>query len=304
MGIVAAVSDFDNTITREVGLESFFAVYQRKFLETTGMDPADYEKAIAEVRRDMAADPVVYGWKDNGFFSAPVKGDPIGSNTVAHINLMRRLTTGVLPEARIEHAPKDERDVQRIKELCYLSAHEEKSAHYRDGAANYLNSLRAMFSERAAVMSNSYEDSIRKKLRKLEGFEVGDMYLIGPAEKMIVGSQRGQVQPDGFPVPINPDRPAYLRKLWKFMNPKQGDEEFDKLYEANEVSLDGLEVIGDNFFLDIATVLLHGGYGVLLETEATQGYEIPFLEAHPRGCFARNYDEALEFTARHKEIIR
>ncbi|PIN74894.1 hypothetical protein COV17_04465 [Candidatus Woesearchaeota archaeon CG10_big_fil_rev_8_21_14_0_10_36_11] len=153
---------------------------------------------------------------------------------------------------------------------------------FKDGAANYLNALGTLFSGAAAIMSNSEEDSIREKLQGLEGLTI-DLHIIGLAEKMVVISEKGQVQPEGFPAPINPDRPAYLGKLRQFHS-----------------DIAGIAVIGDNPFLDVFPVLLNGGYGILLETEVTQGYEIPFLKAHPRGHFARNYDEALRFLELHK----
>ena len=170
-----------------------------------------------------------------------------------------------------------------LKERCYLEAYPQRDTFFRKGAAGYLNSLATMFPNYAAIMSNSKEGSIKQKLNTLIGLDV-DLRLIGLAQKMVVGSEEGQVQPEGFPVPINPDRPEYLANLRRF-----------------HPDLRGLAVIGDNFFLDVAAVLLHGGYGILLETEATQGYEVPFLEAHPRGHFARNYDSALQFLEQYRE---
>ena len=283
MGIVKVVTDFDNTVTEEKGLEPFFEAYSRRFCAELGVSEAQYKDAIATVRKDMESEPLKYGWKHNGFFSAPVTGDPIGSNTVAHIELMHRVMQGDLPNLSVANVPDDESAVLDLKEKCYLEAYPQRHTFFREGAAGYLNALASMFPEYAAIMSNSKDTSIRKKLDGLSGLEA-DLHLIGLAQKMVVDSEEGQVQPDGFPVPINPDRPEYLGNLRGF-----------------HPDLKELAVIGDNFFLDVATVLLHGGYGVLLETEATQGYEVPFLEAHPRGHFARNYDSALKFLEQHQE---
>ncbi len=282
MGIVKVVSDFDNTVTEEKGLEPFFEAYSRRFCSFFGINESEYQGAITIVRSDMEAEPLKYGWKHNGFFSAPVTGDPIGSNTVAHIGLMDRMMQGeILTSA--QYVPKGKEDALNIKENCYLEAYPQRHTFFRDGAAGYLNVLANIFPGNAAIMSNSKDTSIQKKLAGLDGLEV-NLYLIGLAQKMVVGSEEGQVQPKEFPFPVNPDRPEYLDNLRGF-HPK----------------IEELAVIGDNFFLDVATPLLHGGYGVLLETEATQGYEIPFLEAHPRGHFARSYDDALQFLEQHRE---
>jgi len=139
-----------------------------------------------------------------------------------------------------------------------------------------------MFPCNTAIASNSREDSIARKLSRLDGLEV-QLHIIGLTFKMNVESENGQIQPPGFPVPINPDRPTYLDKLREF-HP-----------DLNEIA-----VIGDNFFLDVAPVLLNGGYGVLIESEATQGYEVPYLLEHPHGHFAKNFDDALAFIERHR----
>jgi hypothetical protein len=283
MGIIKVVTDFDNTVTEEKGLEPFFEAYSRRFCAELGVSEVQYKDAIATVRRDMGAEPLKYGWKHNGFFSAPVTGDPIGSNTVAHIELMHRVMRGDVPNLQVGNIPVDEAAVLDLKENCYLGAYPQRHTFFREGAAGYLNTLATRFPGSAAIMSNSLDTSIRKKLDDLSGLEA-DLHLIGLAKKMVVDSEEGQIKPDGFPVPVNPDRPKYLENLREF-HPNIGE----------------LAVIGDNFFLDVATVLLHGGYGILLETEATQGYEIPFLEAHPRGHFAKDYGSALQFLKQHCE---
>ena len=38
-----------------------------------------------------------------------------------------------------------------------------------------------------------------------------------------------------------------------------------------------IAVVGDHFFFDVAPILLHGGYGILLKTDFTQLYKTPFL---------------------------
>ncbi len=283
MGIVKVVTDFDNTVTKEKRLKPFFKVYSGRFCNELGISEAEYKLAIAAVRRDMDAEPLKYCWKHNGFVSAPVTGDPIGSNTVAHIELMHRIMRGELPHISVKNIPADEAAALELKEQCYLEAYPQRQTFFRDGAAGYLNGLEDKFPKKAAIMSNSKDTSIRKKLDGLSGLEA-DLYLIGLAQKMVVGSEEGQVQPQGFPIPINPDRPEYLSSLRAF-----------------HPNISELAVVGDNFFLDIAAILLNGGYGVLLETEATQGYEIPFLQAHPRGHFAKNYDDALRFLETHRE---
>jgi hypothetical protein len=296
MGITRVVTDFDGTVTEEKGLEPFFAAYSPHFCDLLGVSEAQYKVAIATIRKDMEAEPLKYAWLSNGFVSAPVTGDPIGSNTVAHIELMHRVMRGDLPELQVGNIPADEAAVQALKEKCYLEAYPQRKTFFRDGAANYLNSLEKMFPGNAAIMSNSKASSIRKKLNGLEGLEA-DSYLIGLAQKMVVSSESGQIQPDGFPIPVNPDRPEYLKNLSLFIDPDANPS-----YPLEwGIDLSNLAVIGDNFFLDVAPVLLKGGYGILLETEATQGYEIPLLKAHPRGHFAKNYDDALEFIKQHKE---
>jgi len=283
MGIVKVITDFDNTVTEEKGLEPFFEAYSRLFCKELGILEPQYRDAISTVRRDMEAQPLKYGWKHNRFFSTPVAGDPIGSNTVAHIELMHRIMNGDLPNLQVANVPADESAVLDLKEKCYLEAYPQRHTFFREGAAGYLNALANMFPGNAAIMSNSKDTAIREKLDGLAGLDA-NLHLIGSTRKMVVGSEKGQVQPNGFPVPVNPDRPEYLGCLMRF-----------------HPNLNELAVIGDNFFLDVATVLLHGGYGVLLETEVTQGYEIPFLEEHPRGHFARNYDSALQFLEQHRE---
>ena len=283
MGIKKAVTDFDNTVTEEKELEPFFEAYSTRFCDELSLGKSQYEDAILIVRNDMTAEPLKYGWKSNKFFSAPVTGDPIGSNTVAHIELLHRIMADNFSHLEAKNVPKNEGALLNLKEKCYLEAYPERKTFFRKEAANYLNSLGEMFPEEAAIMSNSKDTSIQKKIQLLENY-VASLPIIGLAQKMNVASEVGQIQPDGFPVPINPDRPDYLNKLRTF-----------------HPILDELAVVGDNFFLDIAAVLLNGGYGVLLETEATQGYEIPFLQAHPRGHFAKDYDSALAFIAEHRQ---
>src|SRR3989338_762733 len=275
MGIVKVVTDFDNTVTEEKELEPFFKAYSMRFCKELGIQEAQYREIITSVRRDMKAEPLKYGWHHNGFFSAPLTGDPIGSNTVAHIELMHRIMRGEFPEVSVGNIPADEAAVVHLKEQCYFDAYEKRQTFFRDGAAGYLNALPRLFPDNAAIMSNSKGTSISSKLDGLNGLEA-NLHLIGLAQKMVVASEEGQIQPEGFPVPINPDRPEYLGRLRTF-----------------HPNLREVAVVGDNFFLDIAAVLLNGGYGVLLETDATQGYEIPFLQAHHRGHFARNYESAL-----------
>jgi hypothetical protein len=288
MTITHVVTDFDNTATEEKGLEPFFEAYSGKFCEETGMPVQIYERELARVIEDMTREPLKYGWRHNGFFSAPVTGDPIGTNTVAHMELMKRVLHGKIVDFPQSPAIAEDSSILDVKETCYLYAYPQRETFFRDGAADYLNSLERMFPGSAAIMSNSKDTSIRKKLDGLEGLAV-DLHLIGLAQKMVVVSESGQILPEGFPVPVNPDRPEYLRRLFEFLNP--GAEPL----RGMNPDLSDLAVIGDNFFLDLAAVLLTGGYGILLKTEATQGYEVPFLQQHPRGHFAEDFDDALRF---------
>ena len=114
MGIVKVVTDFDNTVTEEKELEPFFEAYSRRFYAELGIPKSQYKCAIAIVKRDMGAEPLKYGWKHNGFFSAPVTGDPIGSNTVAHIELMHRIMEGNLPDLQVANVLTDETAVLNL----------------------------------------------------------------------------------------------------------------------------------------------------------------------------------------------
>ncbi|MSR86014.1 HAD family hydrolase [Candidatus Woesearchaeota archaeon] len=276
MVIHAVVTDFDNTITEERGLEPFFEAYAGEFCKVMNLQRGDYETALEEVKRDIGEQPLRYGWRSNGFFSAPVQGDPIGTNTVAHIEILERIRRGEIQGISV-HVPKSESEVLEIKEKCYLHAYPQRETFFREGAGEYLNTLEKLFPGRVAIVSNSRDTSIRRKLEKIPGL-VTSPRIIGLAQKMLVHSKRGQFQPQGFPTSVNPDRPEYLRLLREFHS-----------------NLSELVVVGDNFYLDLSAILHSGGYGILLDTEVTQGYEIPFLQQHPRGHFARGYDAVIEF---------
>ncbi|HIH15624.1 MAG TPA: hypothetical protein HA360_03590 [Nanoarchaeota archaeon] len=283
MVLTHVVTDFDNTVTCETDLDSFFQIYKANFRRITGIEEQDYARELSLIQGEMARDPVNWGWKSSsGIFSAPISGDPIGSNTVVHIEFLHRLMRrDLLLSAR--RIPQNPEEVLEIKEECYLAAHYEKKVVFRENARDYLTALATLFPGRGAIMSNSRESSIQKKLGELEGYS-GGLQILGEVQKMDVASTEGMLQPDGFPVPIYPDRPVYLQKLLAF-----------------HPHIETTAVIGDNFFLDIATVLLRGGYGVLLETEVTQGYEVPFLRAHPKGYFARDLDDAIDFLQKNKK---
>ncbi len=281
MGIRAVVTDFDNTITEERGLDPFFDAYTREFCKVMDMQRADYETALAEVKRDIEEQPLRYGWKSNGFFSAPVQGDPIGTNTVAHIEILERIRKGQIQGISLR-VPQSEAEVLEIKEQCYLEAYPQRETFFREGAGEYLNILGELFHGRVAIVSNSRDISIRKKLEKIPGL-VTSPRIMGLAQKMLVRSDEGQYQPQGFPTPVNPDRPEYVSLLRNF-----------------HPTFSELAVVGDNFFLDLSAILYVGGYAVLLDTEVTQGYEIPFLEQHSHAHFARGYDSVIEFLKRHR----
>src|SRR3989338_5047639 len=226
MVLTHVVTDFDNTVTCETDLDSFFQIYKANFRRITGIEEQDYARELSLIQGEMARDPVNWGWKSSsGIFSAPISGDPIGSNTVVHIEFLHRLMRrDLLLSAR--RIPQNPEEVLEIKEECYLAAHYEKKVVFRENARDYLTALATLF----------------------------------------------------------PDRPVYLQKLLAF-----------------HPHIETTDVIGDNFFLDIATVLLRGGYGVLLETEVTQWYEVPFLRAHPKGYFARDLDDAIDFLQKNKK---
>ena len=154
MALTHVVTDFDNTITQEVDLDSFFQVYGANFCRITGIEEGDYVRELSLIQAEMARDPVNWGWKSLGIFSAPVSGDPIGSNTIAHIEFLDRLRRGKL-ELSARRIPQNPEEVIEIKEECYLAAHHQKKAVFREGAKDYLISLATLFPERAAIMSNS-----------------------------------------------------------------------------------------------------------------------------------------------------
>src|SRR3989338_5113919 len=160
MVLTHVVTDFDNTVTCETDLDSFFQIYKANFRRITGIEEQDYARELSLIQGEMARDPVNCGWKSSsGIFSAPISGDPIGSNTVVHIEFLHRLMRrDLLLSAR--RIPQNPEEVLEIKEECYLAAH----------------------------------------------------YV----QKMDVASTEGMLQPDGFPVPIYPDRPVYLQKLLAF----------------------------------------------------------------------------------------
>ncbi len=56
-------------------------------------------------------------------------------------------------------------------------------------------------------------------------------------------------------------------------------------------------VLGDNFELDLALPMHLGFAGVLLDTPAAQAHEIAYVQSHPNGFFAKNYEQAAEFFA-------
>src|SRR3989338_3477743 len=100
MVLTHVVTDFDNTVTCETDLDSFFQIYKANFRRITGIEEQDY-----------ARDPVNWGWKSSsGIFSAPISGDPIGSNTVVHIEFLHRLMRRdlLLSARRIPQNPEED----------------------------------------------------------------------------------------------------------------------------------------------------------------------------------------------------
>ena len=278
MTIDTVICDFDGTLTdSEASLGGFFPEYERLFIEALGIDPSSYARALGIVQTELRADPNK-GWELAGHIVAPINSDPFAFNTASHTDLLKRLREGRFEGMLSPSYVPNEKQAGELTNKCHLAAYGEKNIVFRDGAKRFVEGL-LQVGYNVTIVSNSGTAAIEKALED-NGFS--NIPVIGMARKYLIDPRFTNV-PVGVNIP-GLVRQALLRR---------------KLYNAvlERICPDPSKgvMVGDNFELDLVLPLHKGFAGVLTNTPAAVGYEIDYMNAHPKGMYAETFEQALSF---------
>jgi phosphoglycolate phosphatase-like HAD superfamily hydrolase len=280
MAINTVVCDFDGTLTdSERSLGDFFPTYHGAFAEELGfLDNGKYLQALRITQDELRQDPNA-GWVRDGYVVAPINSDPFAFNTASHLALLKDIASGrwdrdLFPTL----TPLTEKRWGSITNECHLAAYKKKKIVFRPGSKEFVETLLGS-GYNVSIVSNSGTADIEKALLE-NGFP--EIPVVGMAKKYDVDSSFDSV-PESLNVP-GLTRPVLLRRGL-----------YNGVLESICPNSSKGVVVADNFELDLALPLHLGFAGVLTNTPAAAEHEKEYVSGHPRGTYASNFEEGLDF---------
>ncbi len=265
---INVASDFDGTVTNvQREAETYLAANHEILANKIGLGIYELKTMISRATEKIVGSPGMFGWEYHGLIVAPAEADPYLLNQAA----VKLVLTDLRSDTRKLAIPTPEETDKFIDDLHH-EAYPKAGIFFRDGAREYIEQLHA--SGKFTIVTNAKTEAVKRKLGILLGDKAGDLRLVGDARKYEVNQQWTQIpestQPSGFP------RKVYLRR---------------QKYHDTLQQIGADIIVGDIYELDLALPEHLGIQTVLVLTNQTPKWEIPYYQNHPNGFSSNSLGE-------------
>lgn len=268
MGYRCIILDFDGTFTDvEKEAEPFVHSYRAALSKALGRSIDDAWDAAAN---RIDAEPEDFGWQYDGQVVAPAHADPyIRSTSIAQEIIDAQ--GDFEPDARAE-----------LLQRLYKDNYEKSATHFRPEAREVVEAL--LLSDAAVfVVTNSYTESVEKKLARLRPRGLDKLTVFGDAKKYVIApaetsDPRFEALEESKSVK-GLTRPVLLRRGKYF-------DVLASLWKRTGASAEETIICGDIFELDLAMPSELGVAGHLVARGKTPVYEKQAMDDLPNGAYS------------------
>lgn len=275
-------SDFDKTLTdmSDLAVVAFVGRFEQNVSALTDLRYADRVALTRRARREVAENPMHYGWRHNGLLTAAASVDPfVELRAVAEIVLAGRF---------------EESRMSRLLDRLFMDHGSRVSTPIRPEMIAALQTVQRLGHE-VYIVTNSDAGVVQGKLRAFGANGGGENRLQWLIERVRGRAYKGHLLPadrqselrlPGLSRPMYVGRDRYLETL-------------DTVRHACGLPWSEVVVIGDIFELDLAMPFSLGATVGLLYNERTPSYELEFIRANrPRAQLIESPRDVLAFFER------
>lgn len=287
-------TDLDSTLTNEQKIDEVYSkVYLPVLARNLLLPKSDAEELLQEARKNILANPAMYGWEHNGFIVAPASVDTFVLHTVATRHIIETLKKR---KEFIAKLPDDPNPENVLAQQCYFQAYAEFSAQaergsgtfFRDEAPRFIQTLTEIGT--LIIITNSPEAHAQAKVQRfLDAHNLPPIQVVGDAKKYLIDPTWTH-DDEGNPIPESMKIPGLSRRI--FTRRKHAARVF-RAALGNGPSA----IIGDSVELDIFSQfhILHFPLGAHLAHSFAAPWEVAYAQITPGLFTANNLDDITQW---------